>query len=208
MPNSHTNLRLNASIRNIPSTSGKLFRRICEARTVLGVSDRSLAVLNALLSFYPKTELSDEHGLVVFPSNDQLSLRAMECRSRHCAGILQHSSMLVSFCARIVQTENAMPERTARAVSAMLSDSRSHLSSHALTRSRPLRKCWPKSAFSSSACVKRSACAGVTLSNSSNFLRTASTKIDWRSFTHVKSSSLQRWIARQRHRSSTLFSMN
>lgn len=54
----------------------KLFRRICEARTVLGISDRSLAVLNALLSFYPKTELCEENGLIVFPSNEQLSLRA------------------------------------------------------------------------------------------------------------------------------------
>jgi replication initiation protein RepC len=54
----------------------KLFRATCEARPLLGVSDRSLAVLNALLSFYPKAELSEENGLVVFPSNQQLSLRA------------------------------------------------------------------------------------------------------------------------------------
>lgn len=36
----------------------KLFRSVCEAKTVIGVSDRSLAVLNALLSFYPAAELS------------------------------------------------------------------------------------------------------------------------------------------------------
>jgi len=54
----------------------KLFRSVCEAKTVIGVSDRSLAVLNALLSFYPAAELSRETGLVVFPSNAQLSLRA------------------------------------------------------------------------------------------------------------------------------------
>ncbi len=53
----------------------KLFRFLCEARERIGVSDRALAVLNALLSFYPKPELSEEHGLVVFPSNAQLSLR-------------------------------------------------------------------------------------------------------------------------------------
>lgn len=53
----------------------KLFRTICAAKTSLGVSDRSLAVLNALLSFYPKTELDATAGLVVFPSNAQLSLR-------------------------------------------------------------------------------------------------------------------------------------
>jgi replication initiation protein RepC len=54
----------------------KLFRSVCEAKTVIGVSDRSLAVLNALLSFYPAAELSRDNGLVVFPSNAQLSLRA------------------------------------------------------------------------------------------------------------------------------------
>ena len=43
----------------------KLFRSLCEARERIGVSDRALAVLNALLSFYPKPELSEEHGLVV-----------------------------------------------------------------------------------------------------------------------------------------------
>ena len=54
----------------------KLYRALCEARPLLGVTDRALAVLNALLSFYPKNELAEEHGLVVFPSNAQLSLRA------------------------------------------------------------------------------------------------------------------------------------
>ncbi|WP_421401085.1 plasmid replication protein RepC [Agrobacterium fabrum] len=54
----------------------KLYRSVCEARPLLGVTDRSLAVLNALLSFYPKNELSSEAGLVVFPSNTQLTLRA------------------------------------------------------------------------------------------------------------------------------------
>ena len=54
----------------------KLYRSVCEARPLLGVTDRSLAVLNALLSFYPKNELSSETDLVVFPSNTQLSLRA------------------------------------------------------------------------------------------------------------------------------------
>jgi replication initiation protein RepC len=53
----------------------KLFRTVCEAKSEIGVSDRSLAVLNALLSFYPGAELSGEDGLVVFPSNAQLSLR-------------------------------------------------------------------------------------------------------------------------------------
>ncbi|MBB6303832.1 replication initiation protein RepC [Rhizobium leucaenae] len=54
----------------------RLFRALCEARSIYGISDRALAVLNALLSFYPENILSEENGLVVFPSNAQLSLRA------------------------------------------------------------------------------------------------------------------------------------
>ncbi|NZD63317.1 replication initiation protein RepC [Rhizobium sp. WYCCWR 11290] len=54
----------------------KLYRALCEAKPLLGITDRALAILNALLSFYPKGELSEENGLVVFPSNAQLSLRA------------------------------------------------------------------------------------------------------------------------------------
>ncbi|KAA1179827.1 replication initiation protein RepC [Rhizobium tropici] len=54
----------------------KIYRALCEAKPLLGVTDRALAVLNALLSFYPKNELSDGANLIVFPSNAQLSLRA------------------------------------------------------------------------------------------------------------------------------------
>lgn len=54
----------------------QLYKNLCEGKTLLGVSDRSLAVLSALLSFYPDSELSEENGLIVFPSNKQLSLRA------------------------------------------------------------------------------------------------------------------------------------
>jgi len=43
---------------------------------MLGLTDRALAVLNALLTFYPGNELSSSNGLVVFPSNAQLALRA------------------------------------------------------------------------------------------------------------------------------------
>lgn len=54
----------------------KLYRALCAARARLGVTDRALALLNALLTFYPKNELSNEYGLIVFPSNAQLSVRA------------------------------------------------------------------------------------------------------------------------------------
>jgi replication initiation protein RepC len=54
----------------------KVFRDVCEARLLIGIPDRALTVLDALLSFYPHAELSEDAGLVVFPSNAQLSLRA------------------------------------------------------------------------------------------------------------------------------------
>ena len=54
----------------------KVYRDACDARSLLGLRDRALAVLNALLSFYPETELKEEANLVVFPSNAQLIARA------------------------------------------------------------------------------------------------------------------------------------
>jgi replication initiation protein RepC len=54
----------------------KIFRAVCEAKPLLNLSDRTLAVLNALLTFYPGNLLCTEQGLVVFPSNAQLSARA------------------------------------------------------------------------------------------------------------------------------------
>lgn len=54
----------------------KVFRDVCEARPLLDISDRTLAVLNALLSFYPENHLSGEASMVVFPSNRQLIVRA------------------------------------------------------------------------------------------------------------------------------------
>ena len=53
----------------------RIFRAICTARPALCVSERSLAVLNALLSFHPETTLAAEDDLIVFPSNQQLCLR-------------------------------------------------------------------------------------------------------------------------------------
>jgi replication initiation protein RepC len=70
----------------------KLYRALCEAKPLLGVTDRGLAVLNALLSFYPTAELSEAAGLVVFPSNAQLSMRshgmAEQTIRRHLAALV------------------------------------------------------------------------------------------------------------------------
>ena len=54
----------------------KVYRDTCEARGQLGLRDRALAVLNALLSFHPDTVLSEGTNLIVFPSNAQLTARA------------------------------------------------------------------------------------------------------------------------------------
>lgn len=54
----------------------KVFRDVAEARQLLGLQDRAVAVLDALLTFYPHNELKPDNSLVVFPSNAQLSVRA------------------------------------------------------------------------------------------------------------------------------------
>jgi replication initiation protein RepC len=74
----HVATRMAASAR-LPEKAvhkWKIFRAICTARPQLGVSERALSVLNALLTFHPETALTGEDDLVVFPSNEQLSLRA------------------------------------------------------------------------------------------------------------------------------------
>jgi replication initiation protein RepC len=53
----------------------EVFRALCTAKNRYSLSERSLAVLDALLSFHPETVLTGEN-LVVFPSNARLSLRA------------------------------------------------------------------------------------------------------------------------------------
>ncbi len=53
----------------------RTFGAIAEAKLELGVSDRTLSVLNALLTFIPETALSPGQ-LVVFASNRALALRA------------------------------------------------------------------------------------------------------------------------------------
>lgn len=60
-----------------PAHKWKTFRHVCEARAELRLSDRSLTVLNALLSFHPDTVLTlGSYDLVVFPSNRELSVRS------------------------------------------------------------------------------------------------------------------------------------
>ena len=73
----HVASELAAKERLADTTAHKwtVFRAICEAKDHLGLNDRAIAVLNALLSFHPETALSGD-ALIVFPSNEQLMLRA------------------------------------------------------------------------------------------------------------------------------------
>ncbi|CAN7700691.1 plasmid replication protein RepC [Rhizobium sp. LjRoot254] len=88
----------------------QLYRWLCEARQRLGVTDRAMALLNALLSFYPHSELSEEHGLIVFPSNAQLSLRAHGMAEQT---IRRHLAVLIE-TGLLIRKDSANGKRYAR----------------------------------------------------------------------------------------------
>ena len=73
----HVASQVAAKHRSPEATAHKwtVFRALCAARLRLGLTERSLAVLDALLTFHPETVLTGD-DLIVFPSNDQLALRA------------------------------------------------------------------------------------------------------------------------------------
>ncbi|MBP1852823.1 plasmid replication protein RepC [Rhizobium halophytocola] len=87
-----------------------VFRDAAEARQVLGLQDRSLAILDALLSFYPDRELREGSQLVVFPSNAQLALRAHGIAE---ATLRRHLALLVD-AGLIVRRDSANGKRYAR----------------------------------------------------------------------------------------------
>ncbi|CVI23772.1 putative replication protein C [Agrobacterium fabacearum CFBP 5771] len=88
----------------------KVFRDTSEAREVLGLQDRSLAVLDALLSFYPENELRQDAQLIVFPSNIQLSIRAHGIAG---ATLRRHLALLVD-AGLIIRKDSANGKRYAR----------------------------------------------------------------------------------------------
>ncbi|MCC8936763.1 replication protein C [Bradyrhizobium sp. Arg62] len=72
----------------------QVFRDICEARSELNLSDRTLAILSALLSFHPGTVLvAGCRKLVVYPSNRRLAARAhggaLSTLRRHLASLVK-----------------------------------------------------------------------------------------------------------------------
>ncbi|WP_353646521.1 plasmid replication protein RepC [Mesorhizobium sp. WSM2239] len=88
----------------------QVYRDLCEGKRIIGVGDRALAVLNALLSFYPDSELSGENGLIVFPSNAQLSLRAHGMAD---ATLRRHLAALID-CGLITRRDSPNGKRYAR----------------------------------------------------------------------------------------------
>ncbi|KQZ87938.1 replication initiation protein RepC [Mesorhizobium sp. Root157] len=88
----------------------QVFRAVCEAKTMLGASDRALGILNALLSFHPDADLVEGEGLVVFPSNAQLALRA---HGMAPATLRRHLSVLVE-CGLVVRRDSPNGKRYAR----------------------------------------------------------------------------------------------
>jgi replication initiation protein RepC len=75
----------------------ELLRDLCTARRAFAVTDRDLAVLNALVSFHPNAALSDNDSLIVFPSNAALSERAhgmAESTLRRHLAALVHAGLI------------------------------------------------------------------------------------------------------------------
>lgn len=88
----------------------KVFRDASAAMDALGIQSNSLAVLDALLSFYPENELREDAQLIVFPSNLQLSLRA---HSMPGSTLRRHLAILVE-AGLIVRRDSANGKRFSR----------------------------------------------------------------------------------------------
>jgi replication initiation protein RepC len=88
----------------------KVFRDASAAMAPLGIQSNSLAVLDALLSFYPDTELRQDTQLIVFPSNAQLALRAHAMAG---ATLRRHIAVLVE-AGLIVRKDSPNGKRYAR----------------------------------------------------------------------------------------------
>lgn len=88
----------------------KVFRDASAAMEQLRIQSNSLAVLDALLSFYPANELRHDAQLIVFPSNIQLSLRA---HGMPGSTLRRHLAVLVD-AGLILRRDSANGKRYAR----------------------------------------------------------------------------------------------
>lgn len=88
----------------------KVFQSIREAKELLGATDRSLTLLNALLSFHLEQELSAEGDLIVWPSNEALAARA---NGMPATTLRRHLAVLVE-CGLIIRRDSPNGKRFAR----------------------------------------------------------------------------------------------
>ncbi|MDM7850762.1 plasmid replication protein RepC [Pseudochrobactrum kiredjianiae] len=82
----------NSEQRIVPVDRWKLLRALTEAREAYQLSPRTIAVLEVLLSFYPDKMLDGSAPLIVFPSNQELSMRL---RGMSAPTIRRHLATLV-----------------------------------------------------------------------------------------------------------------
>ncbi|RWL88899.1 MAG: replication initiation protein RepC [Mesorhizobium sp.] len=103
-----------AKARTMPKEANvqkwQVFQHIREARDLVGATDRALAILNALLSFYPETTLAGNGELVVWPSNEQLMARA---NGMPATTLRRHLAVLVD-CGLIIRRDSPNGKRFAR----------------------------------------------------------------------------------------------
>lgn len=88
----------------------QVFQHIRESRQLVGATDRSLAILNALLTFHPETVLTGDAELVVWPSNEQLMARA---NGMPATTLRRHLAVLVD-CGLIIRRDSPNGKRFAR----------------------------------------------------------------------------------------------
>jgi len=88
----------------------QVFQDIREARELLGATDRSLAILNALLTFHPETALTGDAELIVWPSNEQLAARA---NGMPATTLRRHIAVLVD-CGLVIRRDSPNGKRFAR----------------------------------------------------------------------------------------------
>ncbi|PZQ78815.1 MAG: replication initiation protein RepC [Ancylobacter novellus] len=88
----------------------QVFQDIREARELLGATDRSLAILNALLTFHPETALTGDTELIVWPSNEQLASRA---NGMPATTLRRHIAVLVD-CGLVIRRDSPNGKRFAR----------------------------------------------------------------------------------------------
>lgn len=88
----------------------QVFQDIREARELIGATDRSLAILNALLTFHPETALTGDAELIVWPSNEQLAARA---NGMPATTLRRHIAVLVD-CGLVIRRDSPNGKRFAR----------------------------------------------------------------------------------------------